>query len=106
MKRYVFIVFLWILFTFGCLLAPILVIGFFLFPRNFYLKTVVLAADRMIAAILGYSGKFTASVESASEPKLKWLHDMLNVIEKDHCEKEVLKEHAYCSIKHKKLGDK
>lgn len=105
-KRLVFILILWVLFTLGCMLAPFMSIFYFFFPMNHYLRRVVKAADRMIAAILGYSGKFTASVESASEPRLEWLHYMLNEIQENHCENEVVSEHAYCSITHKKLGDK
>ena len=105
-KRYLFIVILWVLFTAGCLIAPILAIFFFLYPKNSYLNRVVKSADRMMAAILGYSGKFTASVESATEPDLVWLRDMLDTIKEKHCENEVFSEGAYCSIKTKKLGDK
>jgi len=94
------------LFTVGCLVSPILALVFPFFPKNSYLRRFVKAADRMMAAMLGYSGKFTLSVESATEPKLEWLHLMLNKIEDNHCEQEMLKEHAYCRIKQRDLGDK
>lgn len=106
MKRVIFVIILWIFFTIGCLVTPLLALFFSFVPKNHYLRRVVKAADRMMAAILGYSGKFTLSVECGTEPNLMWLHDMLNVIQKNHCENEVFEEHAYCSIKHKKLGDK
>jgi hypothetical protein len=106
MRRYLFVVILWVLFALGCVLAPVLAIFYALLPQNHYLRRVVKAADRLIAAILGYSGKFTASVESATEPRLEWLRYMLDEIEEDHCKKEAIAEHAYCSIIHRNLGDK
>lgn len=103
----IFLVFvLWLGFSLCCLLTPFVAIFYPFFPKNHYLRRVVKSADRTMAALFGYSGKFTLSVECATEPKLIWLHDILNIIEKNHCENEVLKEHAYCSIINKKIGDK
>jgi hypothetical protein len=64
----------------------------------------VLAADRMCAAMLGYSGRVTLSTECIHSAN--WLYLILNEIEDNHCEDSAFIEGAYCRLSDHQLGDK
>ena len=105
-KKYVWVLFLWLMFTFGCFLAPFLAISI-PFTRNIpYIQRFVRAADRMLAAMLCYSGRQMLSTELAHDERLKWMHDMLNDIEPNHCEESAYEEGAYCRLSDRKIGHK
>lgn len=104
MKKFLLVIFLWFIFTIGCLLAPIFAILLLVLPKNRYIKHFVLAADRMCAAMLGFSGRVTLSTECLH--KLRWLHDALNFIDTNHCEETAINEGAYCRLSDRQLGEK
>lgn len=99
---------LFVLFTIGCWMAPILTLFFRFATPNSYWRRFVYAADKMMAAMFGFSGRFTLSAECAyAERKtFKILHDMLNDIQPEHCEKAALHESMYCRISDHTFGDK
>jgi hypothetical protein len=105
-KRYVLVLFLWCLFTLICFAAPFIAILFPMYRKRSYLRRIVKTADCLVASVLGFSGVFTLSAELAHSKKYKWLHDMLNMIEEDHCENELFEEGAYCRIRDRQRGDK
>lgn len=107
MKRLLWLVGLWVVFSVGCFVAPVLGAVFWLMPRDGYSRRFVKAADRMLAAILGFSGRHTLSAEVAAHPDWKWMHDILNEVQPNHCEEQAFEEHLYCRLSdHKELGDK
>jgi len=97
---------LWVLFSLCCFIAPFVAIGFVFYPKHSYMRRFVKAADRTVAAVLGFSGRFMLSTEVAFAPKWKWLHDVLNAIQHQHCEIEAFEEGAYCRLSDKGLGTK
>ena len=105
-KRVSIVVCLWVLFSLSCFVAPFVAIGFVFYPRHTYMRRFVKAADRMVAALLGFSGRFMLSTEVAFADQWKWLHDALNMIQQEHCEIEVFEEGAYCRIRDRELGIK
>jgi hypothetical protein len=44
--------------------------------------------DRVLAALLGYSGKYTTSSELAVSDRHQWLRKLVDTLEPGHCEKE------------------
>lgn len=102
-RKYLWILFLWIMFTFGCFLAPFLAM-MIPFTRREYIVRFVKAADRMLAAMLNYSGRNMLSTELAHDTSFKWMHDMLNEIDENHCEESAYAEGAYCRLSDRRLG--
>jgi hypothetical protein len=95
-------------FTIGCWLAPLFVLAL-LFPsirKIEYIMNFVKAADRMLAAVLGYSGRFMLSTECAHAPCLAKLRDVLDWLEENHCAKSAYGEGAYCRLSDHKIGHK
>ena len=105
-KQYSLVFFLWILFSICCFIAPFVGMFFWAYPKHSYMRRFVKAADRMIAALLGFSGRHTLSVEVAYARDYQWLHDTLNAVEAGHCENEAFEEGAYCRISDHQRGDK
>lgn len=105
-KRYVLVVLLWMLFSCCCFAAPFLAMFFRWYPKGSYVRRFVRAADRLIAAMLGYSGRFTLSAELADHSSHQWLRDILNLVEPNHCEIEAMEEGAYCRISDHQRGDR
>lgn len=106
MKRILLIIVLWSAFTIGCLVAPFVAILFLVFKHNHYLGNFARAADRMDAAILGFSGRHMLSTELNYSEHLKWMRNFLEIIEPNHCVESAYEEGAYCSLKDRKLGRK
>ena len=95
-------------FAIGCWLAPIFALAL-LIPsvrRIDYVMNFVKAADRMMAAMLGFSGRFMLSTECAHAPCLQKLRNALDWLEKDHCAESMYGEGAYCRISDRKMGSK
>jgi hypothetical protein len=96
-------VLLWLIFTFGCYLAPIIAIAIF-FPgtRKFkYIQRFVRAADRLCAAMLGFSGRQMISTELIHATHLEWMRNILDDIAHRHCEESAYEEGAYCRLSEK-----
>jgi len=104
LRKVTWIICLWFIFTVGCFFAPLLAIVIPFFKRHTYIYNFVLAADRMCAALLGFSGRLTLSTEVTHE--MRWVYKMLNEIEENHCEESAYNEGAYCRISDRKLGHK
>ena len=95
---------LWTIFTFGCYLAPILAIVLLTIPftrKLKYVQRVLRAADRLCAAMLGFSGRQMLSTEIIHAPHFTWMYNMLNEIEENHCEESAYEEGAYCRLSDK-----
>lgn len=106
MKRTALIFILWIAFTAGCLVAPFVAIAFLFFKHNHYLGNFARAADRMDAAILGFSGRHMLSTELNYSDRLKWIKKCLYIIDKKHCEEAAYDEGVYCRLTDRTLGKK
>lgn len=104
-RKYIWVLFLWIMFVCGCFAAIVLSVTL-PFVRSQYIHRFVRAADRMLAAGLGYSGRQMLSTELAHSDRLKWMHDWLNEIQENHCEDSAFEEGAYCRLSDHKLGHK
>ena len=104
----IWVIFLWLLFTIGCFLAPFLAIVIFL-PRvrsSIYFHRFVRSADRLCASMLGFSGRHMLSTELTYCQNLRWMHRMLNEIEDRHCEESAFEEGAYCRLSDRRIGNK
>lgn len=101
---------LWVLFSLCCIallfVIPVLAVFVKFYPKNSYPRRLVRAANKLVAVLLGFSGRFTVSVECTDSPKYRWLHDSLDVIEEKHCENEVFAQGAYCRLSDHQRGDK
>lgn len=108
LERGVFVVLLYLIFVLCCALGPIAALLYPLAHDDGYIRNFFEAADRMLAAFHGKSGRWTLSVECAAANSgwLKILRWMLDTIQPGHCERAAISEHAYCRIKDKKLGHK
>lgn len=108
MRRSLFALGLYVIFSAGCIIAPFVawLLMFPAFRRMTYLVNYVKAADRLMAAQLGFSGRFTLSTECAHERCYRWMHDMLNEIDENHCEESMYTEGAYCRLSDRKIGYK
>lgn len=105
-KRSALMFFLWLAFTAGCLASPIVVPLLPFVRRHRYSFFVLCAADRLMAALLGFSGRVTLSAELAHSNKYPWLRDSLNRIEPNHCEESAYSEGVYCRLSDRTLGHK
>lgn len=103
-KILLFLLILWMMFTIGCITAPLFALIYPFIKHKRYSKNYILAADRMCAAMLGFSGRVTLSTECID--KMRWLYKILNIIEQNHCEDSAITEHAYCRLSDKKIGHK
>ena len=106
MRKYVYVVLLWVAFTAGCILAPFAVLVLPLVKRNRYAFGCLCAADRMCAALLGFSGRVTLSAELTHSTRYTWLREALDHIIPNHCERSAYSEGAYCKLSDRTLGHK
>lgn len=88
MKKLAIILVLWIPFSIGCLVAILVSLAAILLEENEYGKDVLRAMDKLLAAVLGFSGYFTLSAECGVTEKQPWLllKTLLNLIQPGHCE--------------------
>jgi hypothetical protein len=104
---------LWLIFSIGCLCAPFIAIAImFPFTRKLkYMQRFVRAADRLCAAMLGFSGRQMISTELTHATYLMWMRNALDLIQPNHCAESAYEEGAYCRLSdkpdhHHKLGCK
>lgn len=102
-QKLVWLFLLWILFSVGCIAAPVLALAFPILKRFSYPRQVLHAADRLCAALLGFNGRNMLSTELAQTDH--WMHGVLNTIEKNHCEESAYAEGAYCRLSDRRLGN-
>lgn len=95
-----------VLFDLACFKAIFMSWFFWALPKTSQRRRVVVAADRLIAADLGYSGKWTLSSELAFSERHKVLRNLIYTVNPKHCEQEAIDEHMYCRIYRKDLGEK
>lgn len=99
---------LWLCFAVCCFVAPLMALIYPFARKGRYVRNLAEAADRFLAAMFGFSGRWTLSVECAfsRSPYFQILHALLNIIVPEHCEKAAFKEGAYCRMRDKRLGTK
>ena len=105
-RKYMLVLLLWLAFSGGCLLAPLAVIVLPLVRRSRYAFACLCAADRMCAALLGFSGRVTLSAELTHSDRYVWIREALDRIVPNHCEKSACNEGAYCKLSDRTLGHK
>jgi hypothetical protein len=107
-RKLIWVLFLWFLFSIGCFCAPFIAIAIAIpaTRKSRYMQFFIRAADRLCAAMLGFTGRFMLSTELANEPRLRWMYYLLNEIETNHCEESVYEEGAYCRLYDRRLGAK
>lgn len=88
MIKLAIILILWVPFTFGCLAAILVSFLAIIFDWTAYGKNVLRAMDKVLAAVLGFSGYFTLSAECGVSTVQPWiaLRWLLNKIQAGHCE--------------------
>lgn len=88
MKKLALILVLWLPFSIGCIAAIITSLFAILVEENTYGKDVLRAMDKLLAAVLGFSGFYTLSAECGVTEKQPWilLKNLLNKIQQNHCE--------------------
>lgn len=88
MKKLAIILVLWLPFSLGCLAAIIVSLAAILLEENVYAKDVLRSMDKLLAAVLGFSGYFTLSAECGVAANQPWvaLRGLLNLIQPGHCE--------------------
>jgi len=83
---------LWLVFSIAGLVAiPRLLYGVVTNNERIW-SPVGRAMDRVLAALLGYSGRYTTSAELAVSDRHQWLRNLVDKLEPGHCEKEARKE--------------
>lgn len=88
MIKLAFILILWLPFSLGCLAAILVSLFAIIFEHNTYGKNVLRAMDKVLAAVLGFSGYFTLSAECGIATIQPWttLRWLLDKIQAGHCE--------------------
>lgn len=88
MKKIAILAVLWLPFSLGCIAAIIVSLAAILLEENVYGKDVLRAMDKLLAAVLGFSGYYTLSAECGVTEKQPWvlLKNLLNLIQPGHCE--------------------
>jgi hypothetical protein len=105
-RKFIFVLTLWILFAIGCFAAPFLVIVYPYFKKHGYTRNIVKAADRMCAALLGFTGRQMLSTELIQGTRLIWMREELDEIQPRHCEESAYEEGAYCRLTDHQIGTK
>jgi hypothetical protein len=83
---------LWFAFSTAVIVAiPVLLFGVLTGNERIW-SPVGRAMDRVLAALLGYSGRYTTSAELAVSDRHQWLRKLVDTLEPGHCEKEARKE--------------
>lgn len=87
MIKLALILVLWLPFSLGCLAAILVSLFAIVFEHNRYGKDVLRAMDKVLAAVLGFSGYFTLSAECGVATTAPWvqLRWLLDKIQADHC---------------------
>lgn len=88
MKKLAIILVLWLPFSIGSAAAIFVSLAAILLKENEYGKDVLRAMDKVLAAVLGFSGFFTLSAECGVATSQPWvlLRQLLNAIQPGHCE--------------------
>lgn len=88
MKKFAITIVLWLPFAIGCIAAIFTSLAAIWLEENKYGKDVLRAMDKLLAAVLGFSGNFTLSAECGIATKQPWtgLRWILNKIQAGHCE--------------------
>lgn len=85
MKRILAVLLLWFPFSLAALVAiPMLLWGLLTEDESIW-KPVGRAMDKLLAAILGYSGNHTLSAELGASTDYAWLRKFLDLFENKHC---------------------
>ena len=107
-RKALFVLVLWICFSFGCVMAPFIAI-LLIIPavwKTDYIRNFVKAADRLCAAQLGYSGRMMLSTELVFSSRLQWMRKSLDEIDQNgdgHCLECVYTEGPYSRLSDKQL---
>lgn len=76
---------LWIPFSLAALVSiPMLLWGMLTDDETIW-RPVGRAMDKLLAAILGFSGMYTLSAELGAGDRLQWLRKVLDYIQPNHC---------------------
>lgn len=88
MKKLAIIIVLWLPFSIGCAAAILVSMAAILLEENEYGKDVLRAMDKVLAAVLGFSGYFTLSAECGVATAQPWvaLRWALDKIQPGHCD--------------------
>lgn len=88
MIKLALIVVLWLPFSLGCAVAIVTSLFAIVFEHNVYGKNVLRAMDKVLAAVLGFSGYYTLSAECGIATQAPWIHLrwLLDKIQAGHCE--------------------
>lgn len=105
-QKIIFATILWFIFSAGCVVAPIMSIVLLFKWKDIYVRNFVLAADRMLASLLGFSGHCALSAELVYCARFKWMRNMLDSIDENHCEISAYTEGAYCRLSDRRIGSK
>jgi len=86
-KKLAFITILWLPFSIGAIAAIIVSLIAILLNEVRYGKDVLRAMDKLLAAVLGFSGFYTLSAECGIATTAPWnqLRYALDLLQKDHC---------------------
>jgi len=68
------------------------------------MKNFIKSADRMCAALLGFSGRQMLSTELIYQKRMLWMKNILDEIEPQHCENSAIDEGAYSRLKDRSTG--
>lgn len=92
MRQLFAIILLWLPFSLAAIVAiPVLLYGMITADETIW-KPVGRAMDKLLAALLGYSGNHTLSAELGASTDYKLLRKLLNLFESLHCEKAAKNE--------------
>lgn len=85
MKTLAALIVLWLPFSIAALVAvPVLLYGMLTDDESIW-KPVGRAMDKLLAALLGYSGDNTLSAELGASDRHIWLRKFVDLFEADHC---------------------
>ena len=92
MKKLLSVILLWLPFSLAAIIAvPVLLWGILTEQESIW-RPVGRAMDKLLAALLGFSGHFTLSAELGVGEKYQWLRKFLDWVQKDHCRKAAVDE--------------
>lgn len=92
MKKFTAIILLWFPFSLAAIISiPVLLYGIIAENEEVW-KPVGRAMDKLLAAILGYSGNHTLSAELGASHDMPLLRRFLDMIEPEHCHKAAIAE--------------
>lgn len=87
MRKIAIILILWLPFSIGCAVAIFVSLASVLLEENDYASDVLRAMDKVLAAVLGFSGFFTLSAECGVATTQPWvlLRKLLDALQPGHC---------------------